>query len=319
MQGDGVLKVLKPRALQKGSMLAVVSPASLANAEVLARGVLGLERAGYRVKVMPHALDRGPLNYAGRVEDRVSDLLAAFADEEVDGIVCSRGGWGCAELLPYLDKGLIGANAKAVIGYSDVTSLHVWMWRELGLVSFQGPMVASDFSKDLGPDAGSWDAALGGADRWSVGDGLRVLRAGKAEGVLTGGCLSIYAEALGTPYAARAEGGILFLEDIGTKAYQWDRMLLHLRYAGLLEGVKGIVLGDMAACGTGEKGGEEMAGIEGSVMHALREFEGPIGIGLRSGHVDGGNVTLPLGVRVRLEFEDVGNPRMDFLERAVKG
>ncbi len=295
-------------------MLAVVSPASLANGEVLARGVAGLERAGYRVKVMPHALDRGPLNYAGRVEDRVSDLHAAFADAEVDGIICSRGGWGCAELLPYLDKGLIGANAKALIGYSDVTSLHVWLWRELGMVSFQGPMVASDWSKEVGPDAASWEAALGGADRWSVRAGLRVLRAGRAEGVLTGGCLSIYAEALGTRYAARAEGGILFLEDVGTKAYQWDRMLLHLRYAGMLEGVTGIVLGDMGACGTAE----EMAGIEGSVLHALRKFEGPIGIGLRSGHVDGGNVTLPFGARVRLEFEDAGNPRMDFLEAAVR-
>ncbi len=298
-------------------MLAVVSPASVVNAEVLARGVAGLEREGYRVRVMPHALDRiregGPLNYAGRLEDRVSDLHAAFADAEVDGIICSRGGWGCAELLPRLDKGLIGANAKVLVGYSDVTSLHVWLWRELGLVSFQGPMAASDWSKEPGPDRASWTGAIGGASTWSVGGGMRVLRAGTTEGLLTGGCLSIYAEALGTPYSARAQGGVLFLEDIGTKAYQWDRMLLHLRYAGMLDGVTGIVLGDMAACGTAE----EMAGIEASVMHALRDFAGPIGVGLRSGHVDGGNVTLPFGVRVRLELGE--NPRMDFLEAAVEG
>jgi len=315
VQGAGVLKLVKPRALKEGSTLAVVSPASLANAEVVAAGVAALERRGYRVKVMAHALDRGPLNFAGRVEDRVADLHAAFADAEVDAILCTRGGWGCAELLPWLDKELIAANPKAVVGYSDMTSLHVWLRREIGLVSFQGPMVASDFSKEIGPDLASWTSALMREEAWSIGaeSGLRVLRAGRAEGVLTGGCMSIYAEALGTPYAAMAEGGILFLEDVGTKAWQWDRMLLHLRYAGMLEGVTGIVFGDMASCGEAA----EAPGIEAALLHALRDFAGPIGIGLRSGHVDGGNVTLPFGVRVRLEF--AGPPRVEFVEVSVEG
>jgi muramoyltetrapeptide carboxypeptidase len=185
------------------------------------------------------------------------------------------------------------------------------------MVSFQGPMVASDFSKETGPDMASWTSALIETEPWSLGpeSGLRVLRAGSADGVLTGGCLAIYAEALGTPYAPEAKGGVLFLEDIGTKAYQWDRMLLHLRYAGILERVTGIVFGDMSANGTAE----EMEGIEAALLHALKDFAGPIGIGLRSGHVDGGNVTLPFGVRVKLEFEDVGNPRVDFVEASVEG
>jgi muramoyltetrapeptide carboxypeptidase len=306
---------LKPKALREGSTLAVVSPASLANAETVAAGVAALERLGHRVKVMPHALDRGPLNFAGRIEDRVADLHAAFADEEVDAILCTRGGWGCAELLPWLDKDLIAANLKAVVGYSDVTSLHVWLRREFGLVCFQGPMVASDFSKETGPDMASWTSALMHEEPWSIGaeNGLRVLRAGRAEGVLTGGCMSIYVEALGTPYAAKSEGGILFLEDVGTTSWQWDRMLLHLRYAGMLEGVTGIVFGDMASCGEAA----DAPGIEAAILHALEDFAGPIGIGLRSGHVDGGNVTLPFGVKVRLEFE--GASRMDFVEPSVEG
>jgi muramoyltetrapeptide carboxypeptidase len=303
--------------LKAGATLAVISPASLANAEVVARGVTALERLGYRVKVMPHALDRGPMNYAGRLEDRVSDLHAAFADAEVDAILCTRGGWGCAELLPLLDKELIAANPKALVGYSDLTSLHVWLRREFGLVSFQGPMVASDFSKETGPDMASWTSALMRDKAWSIGpeSGLRVLRPGRAEGVLTGGCLAIYAEALGTPFAPNPEGGVLLLEDVGTKAYQWDRMLLHLRYAGVLQGVTGIVFGDMTSNGTED----EMSGIEAAVTHALKDFAGPIGIGLRSGHVDGGNVTLPFGVKVRLEFEDAENPRVDFVEASVAG
>ncbi len=298
-------------------MLGVVSPASTPKAELVAAGVARLEELGYRVRVFPHALDRGPLYHAGRVEDRVGDLHAAFADEGIDGIVCTRGGWGSAELLPYLDAGLIRANAKVFVGYSDQSSVQTWLWNECGLASFYGPMVAADFSRADGAEMFSFRAALEGRTAWVVGaaEGLRVLRAGTAEGVLRGGCLSILAEGLGTPYGMRAEGGVLFLEDIGTKPYQWDRMLLHLRYAGMLKGVTGIVFGDMAQC----VGVEEMGLLEGAILHALSGFEGPVGIGLRSGHVASGNVTLPLGVRVRLDLADEGNPRMDFLEAAVEG
>ena len=187
----------------------------------------------------------------------------------------------------------------------------------MGLVCFYGPMVAADFAKSDGADGDSWQAALEGAATWTVGaaEGLRVLRPGSAEGRLGGGCLSILAESLGTLFAPKVGDGILFLEDIGTKPYQWDRMLCHLRFAGVLDGVRGIVFGDMEQC----VAPEEMALLEGAILHALRDFEGPIAIGLRCGHVSSGNVTLPLGVRVRLECADVLNPRMDFLEAAVNG
>jgi muramoyltetrapeptide carboxypeptidase len=180
-------------------------------------------------------------------------------------------------------------------------------------------MVAADFARPDGVDLASWNHALGGDAGWpvGVGNGLRVLRAGLAEGTLAGGCVSIFAEALGTPYAmppATADAPrILFLEDIGTKPYQWDRMLLHLRYAGMLAHVTGIVFGDMRQC----VAPEEDALLEQAILHSLRDFKGPIAIGLRSGHVDAPNVTLPLGVRVRLNLQDAVNPRMDFLEAAV--
>ena len=297
-------------------MLGIVSPASTPKPELVAAGVAALEGLGYRTRVFPHALDRGPLYYAGRTEDRLADLHAAFADEEVDAVICTRGGWGAAELLPLLDRELIARHAKPFIGYSDMTSLHLWLLNEVGLVSFQGPMVAADFSKAGGAEMASWGAALGGAAGWALGvaEGLRVLRPGMAEGMLTGGCLAIYAEALGTPYAPRVRGGVLFLEDIGVKPYQWDRMLVHLRYAGVLEGVEGIVFGDMAqSCEAAE-----LALLEAALLHALRDFDGPIAIGLRSGHVAAGNVTLPFGVRVRLDCGEVGNPQMHFLEAATE-
>lgn len=309
------MSVRKPKAVHAGATLGIVSPASTPRAERVAAGIAVLHALGYRTILFPHALERGPLYYAGTAADRAADLHAAFADEQVDAVLCTRGGWGSAELLPLLDRELIRANPKAFLGYSDQTSLHVWLRNEAELVSFQAPMVAADFSKDDGVDLGSWRSVLEGEADWELGaaQGLRVLRAGVATGELSGGCLSIYAEALGTPWAPRARGGVLMLEDVGVKAYQWDRMLVHLRHAGLFENVTGIVFGDMGQCGDPL----EQAAIEASILHALADFEGPVGVGLRSGHVERGNVTLPFGVGVRLDFGDGASPRMRVLEAAV--
>jgi muramoyltetrapeptide carboxypeptidase len=310
---------VKPLALRPGATLAVVSPASAAKAGLVHAGVERLHALGYRTVLMPHALTRGPLYYAGTVEQRAGDLMAAFADPSIDGIICTRGGWGSAELLPHLDAEIVRANRKIFIGYSDHTSLHIWLAREAGLVTFYGPMVAADFARADGVDVASWQHAMGGEAAWSLGaaDGLRVLRGGVAEGELAGGCLSIFAEALGTRYAAlpaRADAPrILFLEDIGTKPYQWDRMLLHLRYGGMLEDVSGIVFGDMRQC----VAEEQEALLEQAILHALRDFVGPIAIGLRCGHVDAANITLPLGVSVRLDLSERESPRLDFFEAAV--
>lgn len=139
-----------------------------------------------------------------------------------------------------------------------------------------------------------------------------MLRPGDAEGVLFGGCISILAESLGTPYALRppSDGGVLFLEDVGTKPYQWDRLLVHLRYAGVLDAAKGIVFGDMEQCADVFE--NEL--LEQAILHSLRDFAGPIAIGLRCGHVYGPNVTLPLGAKVRLSAREV---RLEILEAVV--
>jgi muramoyltetrapeptide carboxypeptidase len=312
---SAAIEVVRPAALRAGARLAVVSPASTPNAELVRKGVERLEELGYKVNVGAHALDRGPLYYAGTLEERLGDLHDAFADPEIDGIICTRGGWGSAELLPYLDAELIRANPKAFIGYSDHTSLHCWFQNVANLVTFYGPMVAADFARDEGVDLASWSHGVGGTQDWALGvkDGLKVLQEGVAEGVLRGGCISILAQSLGTPYAARTDDSVLFLEDIGTKPYQWDRILLHLRYSGRLDSVRGIVFGDMAQC----VAVEEMEFLERAILHSLRDFKGPIAIGLRSGHVNRANVTLPLNVRVRLDVVDEENPRLEFLETAV--
>ncbi|HEX7158951.1 MAG TPA: LD-carboxypeptidase [Edaphobacter sp.] len=307
---------MRPAALRPGGRLAVVSPASTPKRELVERGLAELEALGYSVVLGAHALDSGPLYYAGSVQDRVKDLHAAFADSAIDAIICTRGGWGSAELLPHLDAELIRAHPKVFIGYSDHTSLHSWLQNEVGLTSFYGPMVAPDFGRDNGVELTSWRHALEGDSGWSLGaeEGLRVLRAGEASGELRGGCISILAAGLGTPYAPALRDCVLFVEDVGTKPYQWDRLLLHLRYAGQLEGVRGIVFGDMTQC----VDAEEQELLERAILHGLRGFEGPVAIGLRCGHVDGPNITLPLGVPVRLDFTNTANPQIHFPEAAVK-
>jgi muramoyltetrapeptide carboxypeptidase len=311
----------KPRAIRPGACFGIVSPAGAAKADLVEAGITGLEALGYTTRLFPHALARGPLYYAGTAEERAADLHAAFEDDSVDAVICTRGGWGAAELLPLLNAELVRRNPKAFLGYSDITTLHLWLRNQVGLVSFQAPMVAADFSKSVlgiecgGVDLPSWRAAFAGAHEWELGasDGLRVLRPGVAEGELSGGCASIYTESLGTPWTAHPHNGVLFLEDINVKPYQWDRMLVHLRHAGMLKNVTGIVFGDMGSCGTAD----EQQAIEDSLLHALRDFAGPIAIGLRSGHVERGNITLPFGVQVRLELDGAASPRLRFLEAAV--
>ena len=293
--------------LKRGSRVAVVSPASAARAELVEAGCERLRGFGYEPVVMPHALDRGPLYYAGTAEDRVADLHAAFVDESIDGVICTRGGWGSAELLPLLDRELVRANPKVFVGYSDHTSLHAWFWNECGMPTFYAPMVAADWSKSDGLGERTWRAAVEGDGVWSVSaeDGLKVLREGNAEGRLLGGCLSIVVEALGTPWVLKIEEPtVLFLEDIGTKPYKWDRFLQHLKFAGGLKNVRGIVFGDMSA--NIEESETEL--LEAACLHALRDFEGPVTIGLKCGHVERRNRSLPLGAWVTMNGTELVRP-----------
>lgn len=301
------MKVRAPK-LRKGSRVAVVSPASAAKTDLVEAGCARLRAFGYEPVVMPHALQRGPLYYAGTPEERVADLHAAFADASIEGVICTRGGWGSAELLPLLDGQLVRANPKVFVGYSDHTSLHAWFWNVCGMQTYYAPMVAADWSKTDGVDAPTWRAAVEGDGAWGLGaaDGVRVLREGAAEGRLLGGCLSIVCEALGTPWALKVEEPtVLFCEDIGTKPYKWDRLLQHLKFAGVMERVVGLVLGDMSA----NVEESEMELLEAACLHALREFKGPVTIGLPSGHVESGNRSLPLGAWVKMEGAELQEVR----------
>ena len=317
--------MIKPKRLRAGARIAIISPAST---PVESKVQLGLERLrslGYQPVLMPSALTAGPLYYAGDAAARAADLHAAFADPSIDAVMCTRGGWGTAELLPLLDADLIRRNPKPFLGFSDPTTLHLWFLQTCGLHTFYAPMVSPDFARgDVladGVDLRSWRHALESAEPWSVGEreGMRVLRSGDVvEGTLIGGCLALLAESLGTPHAMQPLPGdlVLFVEEVNTKPYQWDRMMLHLRYAGVMDRVRGIVFGDMAQC---VDNAHENDLLEQALLHNLRDFDGPAAIGLQCGHVNAPNITLPLGVRVRLSCASVtSEASLSFLESAVE-
>jgi muramoyltetrapeptide carboxypeptidase len=288
--------------MERPIRLAVVAPASNADPDKVERGVERLRALGHTVVVMPHSLSQTWPYFSATPEQRLADLHGAFADPEVDAVICIRGGYGSNYLLGGLDLELIRSNRKPFIGYSDHTAMATWMLDQAAVPVLHGPMVAADFSRGDGVDLVSFASAMGG-DAYRLGgeSGLRMLRPGSARGVLYGGCLSLLTASLGTPFAAQTEGKLLFLEDLGEKPYQIDRMLRHLMLAGKFEGVTGIIFGEMLDCASPGAPADLMERV---ILTVLDWFPGPIGYGLRSGHVSRSNVTLPFGVEAELAGEE---------------
>ena len=311
----GRAPLLRPRALPERPVIAVVAPASSAQQQRLDAGAAALAQRGWQLRFMPHAQGKSSPYFSAATENRLADLHAAFADPAIDAILCTRGGYGSNYLLPQIDLGLIASNPKPLLGYSDMTALQSWLLDEVGLPAFHAPMLAADFYLPDGVDEASLAAVLSGETyQYGAAEGLRLLQPGHAQGTLHGGCLTLLAASLGTPYAAETEGKLLFLEDVGTKPYQVDRMLRQLALAGKLRGVTGIVFGEMAGC---VSDGAPVGLLEQAILHALSGFAGPIAIGLRSGHVSRANVTLPLGVEARLLVSEAATT-LTLLEPAVQ-
>jgi len=305
--------MLKPPAVAPDARVAVIAPASSSKPERLARGIEALRARGYDAEFGKYAQGRQAPYFSGTAEERLADLHAAFADPEIQAIFCTRGGYGSNYLLEDIDLDLIRDNPKPLFGYSDMTTVQTWLLDELGLTTFHGPMVAADFAVDDGVDDASLDASLDGDNvSAGAGEGLRILRPGRAQGVMYGGCLSILTASLGTRFAPQTEGKLLFLEDVGTKPYQIDRMLRQMVLAGKFDGVTGFVFGEMLDC---VSPGASPSMLDEVILRVLDWFDGPIATGLRSGHVSRANVTLPMGIAAELIAE--AEPVLRYLEPAV--
>jgi muramoyltetrapeptide carboxypeptidase len=294
-------------------VVGICAPGGAVDAARLDKGVAALRELGFEVRASEGLRERSRFA-AGDVERRLAELQGLFEDDAVAGIMCARGGAGAGWLLPRLDADLLRAHPKVFVGYSDITLLHLYLNR-LGLVTFHGPMAAWELANGTYDRASFLGAVTGEGPLYaSEADDLVSLRPGTAEGVLRGGCLSLLAAAAGTPWALRAGGEptLLFLEDVDEKPYRIDRLLMQLRLSGALDGVAGIVFGDMKGCAPGL---DADYSLEDVILDALGGLPVPIALGLSSGHTSHPFVTLPFGVRARLVSGD--DARFEVLEAAV--
>ncbi|MFB4318626.1 LD-carboxypeptidase [Actinomadura sp. 21ATH] len=313
--------------LRPGDRVAVIAPSGPVDPVRLKAGCDVLRDLGLEVTVGEHALDRVPLGppgvtegsegtegagwqrLAGEDADRAADLVAAWCDPEVRAVLCARGGYGATRLLGLIDWDKIieagrGTAPKILHGSSDVTALHAAFARRLGITTSFGPMTVGEL---LAEGAGEREQALrhlravlfgpeAGEDGTGATDltGDRVLRAGRAEGLLTGGTLALLAALLGTPDAPPpAAGRIVFLEDVGEAPYRIDRMLTQLLRAGWFDGAAGIVLGPWHDCG-------DPAELDAVVAGRLGPLGVPILAGVPAGHGPR-QLTLELGAPYRLD------------------
>lgn len=284
-------------ALPLQGLIAVIAPAGPAALDT-EKAISWMRARGYSLRIFPGVYEKDGY-LAGSDDVRLNDLHAAFADPEVDAIICLRGGYGTPRLLDRIDFPLLRQNAKPFVGYSDITALHLAINRHAGFVTFHGPLLNADLlGERLPPTESSFFSMLGGQYRAGsvlkhpVGRPLTTIAPGVAHGRLLGGNLSMIAATMGTPYQIDAEGVILFIEDINEPLYRIDRLLTHLRLAGVLEKLRGVLVGDIA--------GVEEEALERLLRQTFEPLAIPVLSGWRSGHCNP-NLTLPMGALVRLD------------------
>jgi muramoyltetrapeptide carboxypeptidase len=307
---------VKPPALRPGDTVGIIAPASNIRQADLEAGCDALRRAGYNPFYLDSILERD-LYFAGSIERRARELEAMFTRADIRAVLCARGGYGSNYLLKNIDLGIVKANPKPFIGYSDSTSLLTYFTDAAGLVTFHGPMAAKDWAHADGVDLPSWQVALSGRQPWDVPLGKEVtgLADGETEGILYGGCLSILVASIGTPYEIKTAGTILFLEDLAEKPFQIDRMLMQLKLGGYLDQVRGIVFGEMLDC---FQTANQPYTLQEVIARIVGDLGVPVAFGVKSGHVSSGNITLPFGIRASLKVSD-SKVALRILESAVDG
>ena len=290
-------------ALRPEGTIGLIAPAGPATLDVEKDGQW-MRARGYDLRIFPGVYERDGY-LAGSDQSRLDDLHRAFADPHIDAIFCLRGGYGTPRLLDRLDFDLLRHNPKPFVGYSDITALHLAISRYAGFVTFHGPMLNADL---LGGKQPPTESSLLGMLRGDLGAGsvlahplaypLTTIAPGIACGRLLGGNLSMIAAVMGTPFEIDAEGIILLIEDVNEPIYRIDRLLTHLRLAGKLAQVAGVLVGDVA--------GVDPAALERLLKQTFEPLCIPVLAGWRSGHCDP-NLTLPMGAMVRL---DAGEQRL---------
>lgn len=308
------LGVVRPKALERGSRVGVFAPASPGSEAKVHAGVAELRRLGFSVE--PPLAPKSEGYFAATEEVRRAELLNLLRDQNVDGLIGVRGGYGSNYLLRGL-MGEIRSEPKVVLGYSDLTSLQIFLWQRLRWVTFYGPMVAAGFHAGAGAADGYdekslLDALCAAESGWEIPLRGESLAEGEAEGRVVGGAMTLVEATLGTFWELDTRDAILVLEDRSMKPYQVDRVLMHLLHAQMLDRVVGIVLGDFPECEPPVAGSPTVRDVCTRILGPLAI---PVVFGAPIGHTARPTLTIPLGVKARLRARGEGT--LEILEAAV--
>lgn len=293
-----VPSLLRPPPLLKGDTIGVVVPSYAPQQSWLLRGAKAMEEAGYKV-ILDSEIERSRRFQKLEDERRAENLTRMWINPEVKAVISGTGGYGAVRLLPYLDPEVFRKNPKSFVGYSDITALHLWLMRRAQLRVFHGPTLDDLYPGPSDPSVSSLLTALS-TPRPDVklGRGLaRSVRPGNAVGRLTGGNLSLVQQTVGTPYEIDTRDAILFLEETRDPMSVVDERLLHLRAAGLLRHVRGIVFGQLSLDRSEEDEFEDF------LLDLVSDLEVPILMDFPAGH-EVPNLTLPLGTEVEIGADE---------------
>jgi len=297
----------KMKKFSPGDKIGLITPASFVEPDRIETAQQQVMDLGF-TPVLGKYLDQRYGYLAGSDTQRLEDLHDMYRNSKVKAIWCIRGGYGCTRLLPYVDYDLIKRNPKPLIGYSDITALHVAIHQECGQITFHGPNaspVMNDYSMDYFrhvfleeksslPIKNTEDYAASNYDE------VVVIRPGSAQGRLVGGNLSLLAAMCGTPWQLRAKKKIVYLEDIGEDTYRIDRMLTQLIQSGSLENARGLLLGQFKNCHP--KNPEKSLSLNECLKDRLVPLGIPAVFGMSFGHIKH-QFTLPFGAEARMEAE----------------
>jgi muramoyltetrapeptide carboxypeptidase len=292
-----IMRPIRPPALKKGDVIGVCAPASppLRDGD-LQKGIAYLEGLGYRVEP-GRSLHKKDGYLAGSDRGRAADLNSFFRNRKVRAIISIRGGYGSMRILDMLDYRAARDDPKIFVGYSDLTAIQLALFARCGLVTFAGPMVAAGMARGLKGEEEElfWRMLTSKRPIGKLATPAGALFTGTASGVLLGGNLSIVSRLAGTPHLPSLRDRIVLFEEVGERPYRVDRMLQHLRLAGALAGVRGVVLGRFTDCKPEE--GKPSLTLPRIFRDMFGDLGAPVITGVRHGHVPG-SLTLPVGLRV---------------------
>jgi muramoyltetrapeptide carboxypeptidase len=312
--------IVKPKALKPGDKVAIIAPSTPTDPERLQRAEVNFRSLGLEPVLYPSCY-KSHGHLAGLDRERAQDINDAFANPEIQGVICMKGGAGAYRLLPLIDYEIVRANPKVFVGYSDITALHMAFNKLCRMVTYHGPMFISDLflsENSMEPyTLASYKQALFGTEAGGrldnpPGHEMTALVEGHAEGELIGGNLSLLVSTLGSPWELDVQGKILFIEEVGEAAYRVDRMLNSLALAGKFRDCAGVILGTWSNCRSEKKGGYSGHDLPLQTIfdEIIKPFNKPTIQNLWAGH-NYPTPTLAFGTQVRI---DTSGPEVVFLE-----